>query len=103
MSATKDLRDRTHLEQFIDAAVAEARKGLPIMDQDTSNRIFEALGRIEAKQDSFKEALLGPGGRITVLEEDASWQKKEKWIHTCVIVPVIGACHAIANHFGVRF
>ena len=40
------------------------------MDQQAQNDVFESLGRIEANQSALKEALLGPKGRLTRLEDD---------------------------------
>lgn len=72
------------------------------MQPAEQNRLFEALGRIEANQTSLRAELLGPGGRITKIEEEQEKAENRQWLHTCVVVPIIGLAHAIAHYFGVK-
>lgn len=50
-------------------------------------------GRIEAKLDS----LIGPGGRITQLEDHNARQ----WWLTMAVIPVMGVFHAAARKLGI--
>ncbi len=72
------------------------------MDQDAQNKIFEALGRIETKIDSFEKSMTGPGGRVTELEADMKESNKQRWIHTAVLMPLFGIAHGVATHFGIK-
>lgn len=70
------------------------------MDIQTQTRMFEALGRIEANQTSFRNELLGPGGRIVNAEESLKSQKKQVEKHdraytfaTWAGIPVLGLLH----------
>lgn len=47
------------------------------------------------------ESLAGPQGRVTALEDDAKWQDTKQWLHSCVVLPVVGVAHVIAHKIGL--
>ena len=59
---------------------------------DFEQHVSESLGRIEAKVD----ALAGPQGRVTALEES---QVRQMWL-TIAIAPTLAFLHGIARKLG---
>lgn len=55
------------------------------MTEKFQQDVIGRLARIEEKQDGFQESLLGPGGRIVRLEDEAKWRGRAQWIHSSVI------------------
>lgn len=72
------------------------------MDEELMARLFESLGRIEAKQDSLRVELLGEGGRIVSLEKEMAWNSKKDWLHTAVVIPFITGLHLLLRHIKVN-
>lgn len=70
----------------------------PSPNEDFQIRVANALGRIEAKQDDLRRELLGPGGRITQIEEQRSWEDKKHWIRTGILLPILALLHKLFYH-----
>lgn len=60
-------------------------------------QMAEDIGSIKA----MLEGLAGPQGRVTKIEESQDRAETRQWIHTAVIVPIVGAAHVIAHKLGL--
>jgi hypothetical protein len=69
-----------------------------------NNQMFDTLNAISGDIGQIKgalEALSGPQGRITSLEEDLKTLDRRGWIQTAVIIPVVTALHLTARKLGL--
>jgi hypothetical protein len=80
------------------------------MENSDVIKIVEAIGGVHAdlKEDignlkmEFARFQGNTTARIEAVETDIKDTKKYQWIHTAVVVPVLGVLHGIANHFGIH-
>ena len=47
------------------------------------------------------EGLAGPTGRVTKIEEAQEQAEKRQWLHSVVVIPLVGAAHLIARKLGI--
>jgi hypothetical protein len=52
--------------------------------------------------DTFRQELLGDGGRIKNLEDDAHFQGRVQWIFQICVLPVVFALHKLATSLGLK-
>lgn len=63
----------------------------------TLNDISRNIGEINGTL----AALAGPTGRVTKIEEAQDRAETRTWIHTAVIIPVVGSLHVLAHKLGL--
>ena len=54
-----------------------------------------------AQMKAMLEALAGPYGRVTKIEEGLDRAETRTWVHTAVVIPIVGAAHVIAHKLGL--
>lgn len=59
--------------------------------------LYQAVTRIETKLDT----LMGPKGRIEILEDAQEKQETRSWIQTGVLLPVLTGLHIAARKLGL--
>ena len=60
-------------------------------------QMAEDIGAIKA----MIEGLSGPTGRVTKIEEGLDRAETRTWIHTAVVLPLVGAAHVIVHKLGL--
>lgn len=84
---------------------AEVLKDLGEVKATVSGADNKLTARMEAIQNTFgtfREELLGNGGRITNIEEEQKLQDRRQWWHSALILPLVTVLHSIANYLGIR-
>jgi len=88
-------------------AISDARAEILSQLGDVKAEVSELKGTMTANisavkgtHDTFREELLGVGGRIVELEEGQKTANRRQWVHSVLVVPLLGLFHGLANHFG---
>ena len=79
----------------------EARLSAQIGDVKSS--VSTALAQVDGVKEThetFRVELLGEKGRVTMIENEMTRQDWKRWLHSLVIVPILGLLHVIAHQFG---
>lgn len=63
----------------------------------TLNNISRDIGEIKGSLD----ALSGPRGRVTMIEKGLDRAETRTWVHTAIVLPLVGAAHVIAHRLGL--
>lgn len=79
----------------------EARLSAQIGDMQASvSTALSEINGVKSTHATFRRELLDPGGRITEIESEMTRQDWKRWLHSLVIVPILGLLHVIAHQFG---
>lgn len=47
------------------------------------------------------EGLAGPYGRVTKIEQGLERAENRQWLHSAVVVPIVGAAHVLLHKLGL--
>jgi hypothetical protein len=87
-------------------AMQEMEGRLSAQMGEIKSSVATALSQVDGVKDThanFRTELLGKGGRITELEEDMVRQGWRQWLHSLVILPLLGLLHVIAHQLGWKW
>ena len=71
--------------------------------REYNNQMFATLNAISGDIGEIKgtlEALAGPQGRVTAIEDAQKSAEIRGWVQTAIIIPLVGALHLGAKRLG---
>lgn len=59
------------------------------------------VNALKGTHSSFRNELLGEGGRVSNIEDEQQRAETRQWVHTAVLLPIGAVLHTIASKMGL--